>query len=113
MLGFGKRWLPANKKHLSDEPVSIIKVSSIRIDCNITTGAYQNGRLAHTLYQFEPPVLPGYAINVSITSPTYLPVTTNTIDDITITILDQEGRVVNFSGEQITIRLELKRLGWV
>lgn len=75
MLGFSKRTLEANKKHESDIPVQIIKVVTIRIECNITTAAR--------------------------------------IDNITLELVDQDGDPVNFRGEKIVVRLELKKIGLV
>lgn len=42
LLGFPPRILKANVQHISDIPINIIKINSIRIECNITTGAFGN-----------------------------------------------------------------------
>ena len=112
LLGFsGKEILKAGVLHRSDLPVQIIKVDSIRVECNIITGAYYDDRLSHTLFEFSPAVDPGYAINIEPKNILYLPVSVrNSIDNITLKILDQEGDLINFRGEKILIRLELKAL---
>lgn len=111
MLGFSRKKLNANEKHASDLPVKIVKVVTIRIECSITTSAYYDARLSHTLYEFSPQVAPGFSINIEPTNIIYLPVNKrDTIDNITLSLLDQEGRPVDFRGEQIVIRLELKKL---
>ena len=51
-LGFNKVKLLANQLHISTLPISIIKINSLRIECNIISGAYSNGREVHTLHQF-------------------------------------------------------------
>lgn len=109
MLGFSAKVLPANTKHESDLPVKIIKVVTIRIECNITTSAYYNASLSHTLYEFAPQVEPGYSINIVPQHIIFLPVLPRRIDNITLTLLDQNGDPVNFRGEEIVIRLELKK----
>ena len=42
LLGFTPRVLRANKTHISDLPVAMLKVNAVRVECNITTGAYIN-----------------------------------------------------------------------
>lgn len=110
MLGFSAKILAANTKHESDLPVKIIKVVTIRIECNVTTSAYYNGSLSHTLYEFAPQAEPGYSINIVPQHIIFLPVLPRRIDNITLTLLDQNGDPVNFRGEEIVIRLELKKI---
>lgn len=109
LLGFDPVVLAANKTHTSQHPVSIISVNSIRVDCNIARGSYNNGVEGHTLYEFYPAVAPGFKIVEAPPFVTYLPVNTNRISNITLQILDQEGRPINFRGEEVTVRLELRR----
>ncbi len=108
LLGFTTRKLKADIEHTSDLPVRILKVNSLRIECNITTGAYINGESVHTIHQFFPAVPPGYKIIEAPAHVIYLPVSVNTIDYIQLRILDQDGDIVNFRGETITIRLHIK-----
>lgn len=111
MLGFSEKILNANVQHESDMSVRIIKVVTIRVECNITTAAFYDARLSHTLYEFAPSVEPGYSINIEPRNIIYLPINTTRIDQITLTLLDQDGDLVNFRGEEIVVRLELKRYG--
>lgn len=111
MLGFSSRVLSANEIHESDLPVQIIKVVTIRIECNIVTSAYYDAHISHTLFEFAPSVEPGYSINIEPRNIVYLPVNTRKISNITLRLLDQDGDPVDFRGEPIVIRLELKR--WV
>ena len=62
LLGFKPQILKANKVHQSDSTVSINRVNSLRIECNVTTGAYINDRKVHTIHEFLPIVPPGYKI---------------------------------------------------
>ena len=111
LLGFSPVILDANTLHESDNPVAIIQVTTIRIECNIISGSYYTSNPSHTLYEFTPAVDPGYSIIVEPRNLIYLPVNRNIIDNITINILDQEGRPVNFRGEEIVVRLELRKYG--
>lgn len=109
LLGFKNQEISANKSVSSDSPAEIIKVNALCIDCNIAAGSYFNGKPVHIIHQFFPTVAPGYKIVESPQNIIYFPVCVQTITNITIKILDQEGDLVNFRGETITIRLHIKK----
>lgn len=108
LLGFTQRILPANKSYESDLPVAILKVNALRVECNLTTGAYVNERKVHTIHEFFPFVPPGYKIIEVPSQVIYLPIIGKIIDHIQLRIVDQDGNLVNFRGEVITIRLHIK-----
>jgi hypothetical protein len=107
MLGFSKKYLDANEKHVSDLPVDIMSVNTIRISCDIITNSFINGKQSNILHEFVLSVPPGYKINESPSSISYLPLTTDEISSITIKILDQDGNLVDFQGENIVANLQL------
>lgn len=109
LLGFSKKILAPGIIHESDLPVRIIKVRTIRIDTNLTAGAYLNGHQTHTIYEFSISSEPGFSIDETPRTPVYLPISTRSIHNITLNILDQDSNPVNFRGEDIIIRLELKK----
>lgn len=103
----------ANISHESALTVDIMKVRIIRVDCNITSGAYVNGEQAHTLYEFDIDVEPGFKLSKEPQNIIYMPVTPEGrqfIDNITLRILDDNGSLVDFRGEKIIVKLELKKL---
>lgn len=108
LLGFEKILLEADKTHHSSRPVEILKVNALRVECSITEGAYINNQQARTIHEFFPSVPAGFKIVEVPKQIIYLPVSTKTIDHIALHILDQDGEIVNFRGEVITIRLHLK-----
>ena len=108
LLGFSQKILDANVVHMSDLPVNITKVNVIRVECNIITGSYINGKHAHTLHEFSPSVGPGYKIVEVPRNVIYLPVNVKRISSITLRLVDQTDNIINFQGETITIRLHLK-----
>lgn len=110
LLGFSPRKLPSNVLHESDLPVEIVKVKTIRLECNIVHGSFYCDRPSHTLYEFSPMVDPGYAIDIEPHNRTFLPVNTSKISHINVSIVDQDSEPVNFRGEEIIVRLELKRV---
>jgi hypothetical protein len=110
LLGFHKRVLKANEINISDSPVQIIKVNAICIDCNIAVGSYSNGQPVHIIHQFFPTVASGYKIVETPQNILYFPVSVKTINTISVKVLDQDGKIVNFREEIITVRLHLKKL---
>jgi len=110
LLGFSpSRVLQPNRWYASDKPVSIIAVNTIRVECNLTTGAYVNGRSAHAIHEFAPNVPPGYKVSEIPTQIIYLPVIARLVTDISLRVVDQDGRLIDFRGEEITIRLHVRR----
>lgn len=110
LLGFSQRVLKSSKVHESDKPINILKVNAIRIECNITTGAYMNNKPAHTIHEFFPMTSPGYKIVEVPKNVIYLPVTVRSIHVLNINIVDQDNNLINFRGETITIRIHIKKL---
>lgn len=110
MLGFNKKILNENVLHESDSIVNIMKVNSIQINCNICTGSYVNNLNEHILHIFFPHAPPGYKIVEVPTNIIYLPVSVKVIDNVTLKIVDQEGEIIDFRGETITVRLHLKQV---
>lgn len=108
LLGFTQRELSSNTTHSSDLPVAILKVNALRVECNITSGAYINGRKVHTIHEFFPAVPPGYKIIEVPSQVIYLPIAVKVIDHLQLRIVDQDEELVNFRGEVITIRLHIK-----
>lgn len=88
-----------------------MKVNAIKILCNIVTGTYDNGQLSHIIHEFFPTVPAGFKIVESPQSVIYLPINTKLINNITFKIVDQDGDLLNFRGETITIRTHLKSVG--
>ena len=98
-----------NITHSYDLPVSILKINALRVECNVTAGAYINERRVHTIHEFFPAVPPGYKIIEAPSQVIYLPITVKTIDHLQVRIVDQDGNLVNFRGEIVTIRLHIKQ----
>lgn len=111
LLGFNKgSILRPDKSHQSDTSVNIMSVNTIEIDCNIVSGAYINNKANHTIFHFSPNLPPGYKIVIHPSNVIYLPLNIQTIGNITLSIRDQTGKLVNFRGETVTIGLHLKKL---
>lgn len=110
LLGFRKVSLEANKSHTSSRPVKILQFNVLRVECNITQGAYINEKKVHTIHEFFPAVPPGFKIIEIPSKVIYQPVAVKTISHIQLKIVDENENLVNFRGETVTIRLHLKPL---
>lgn len=109
LLGFESKTIAANTKETSSKPVNIVHVNSICIECNIVRGSYKNGVEEHIIHEFYPSVSPGFKIIENPSNLIYLPVNVQRINNITVFIKDENGRLVNFRGEEIILRLHLRR----
>lgn len=110
LLGFNtKRTLKAHFKHESDHVVKIMSVNSIKVDCNLALGSYHNGQQSHTIHEFYPEAPPGYKI---VEIPKYCilyELKTSVIDHVRVSLTDQNGKLINFQGETINVRLLVKK----
>lgn len=111
VFGFdGGKMLHANTFTEAKSPVNIMLVNVIKFECNIISGAYSNGKPVHTIHEFYPTVESGYKIVEVPLNVIYLPITTRSISNICVRAVDQDGNLVDFRGETITLRLHIKKL---
>lgn len=110
ILGFDKVALIENTLHSSTQPVNIIKVNTIRVECNISRGSYENGKESHILFEYAPSVPPGYKIIAVPRNFIYLPLNVQRINNVTVYLKDQTGELINFRGEEITLRLHVRKV---
>lgn len=110
VIGFNNMIVDAENTITGESPVQILKVNAICIDCNIASGSFLNGTPVHIIHQFFPAVSPGYKIIESPLTTIYYPVSLKTINNLTVRIIDQEGNLINFRNEVITVRLHLRKV---
>lgn len=109
LVGFDNVKLVADKTHASKNPVDIIKVNTIKVECNIVRGSYDNGRGGHVIHEFYPSVPPGYKLVEIPRTVIYLPVNVQRINNITVSLKDQDGNIINLRNERVTLRLHLRK----
>lgn len=108
LLGFAPKVLAAGEWHESELPINIFSVNAVRVECNIATGSYVNGEVAHTIFAFSPNVPPGFKMALSPRTIIYNRINTSVVDRLRLSIVDQDGRPVDFGGETVTVRLHIK-----
>lgn len=102
--------LPVNTVAESIDVIKIANQDVVRVECNIVSGTYLNGKRSHTIYEFATQKIDaGYKIIEVPRNLIYLPVAANRLDYIEITLVDQNGEPIDFRGETITCRIHLKR----
>lgn len=108
LFGFNKKTLLPKIDHYSDLPVNIFKVNIVRVESNIAVNTYMNNSQSHSLHEFAINVPPGYKIDEIPRNLIYLPINCREISSLNLRVVDQHGDLINFRGEEITIRIHLK-----
>jgi len=109
LLGYDKILVPAGFS-MSTNLVTIFRVNIVNIECNVSTGSYKNGGPDRTIHQFVPDVPPGYKLISRPINPTFFPVTTRFIDTLEFTLTDQNGALINFRDELVSMRVMIKEI---
>ena len=94
--------------HESENVVNILTINSILVNIDIISGSYVNGATKSTIYSFFPKVSPGYKIIESPVNLVYLLVTLDTIDNLNVSITDQDNHLLNLRNEKLTIRFHIR-----
>lgn len=115
VLGFKKvnsRKFESKNIYWSDDIIKITNIDVIRIECDIVSGSYINGKHCHTIHQFSHcKVSPGYKFVEVPQHIVYLPIREKRLRSIQITIVDQNGNLIDFRGEQVSCRIHIKKSG--
>ena len=107
VLGFtGKKYIEGF--HESEKPVNILSINSIFVNIDIIDGSYVNGKTKNTIYSFFPDVAPGFKIIESPVNLVYLPILPYTIQNLNLSITDQDENLLNLRGEKLTARFHIR-----
>src|SRR5688572_4731810 len=109
VLGFAKKIYNEGYNE-SEQIVNIMNVTSLRITSDIIGASYTNGSTANVIYSFLHNVGPGYKIIEVPTNLVYLPVTLSTISSMETKLTDQNGKLVNLRGEELSIRFHIREV---
>lgn len=112
MLGFTQTNFQENVSYESESIIRITEIDIIRIECDIASSSYINGRQCHTIHQFSHcKVKPGYKFIEVPQHLIYLPIRErHQLRTIEIRIVDQKGDLINFQNEQISCRIHIKKV---
>jgi len=94
--------------HELQNVVNILSINSILVNVNVIGGSYVNGRTQNTTYTFFPNFLPGYKNVENPRNLVYLPVILDKTNKMETAVTDQNGKQLNFPGENLTIRYHLR-----
>ena len=110
ILGFEKKLY--NKTTLAPNRANIENdIDSINVICNLANGGYVNGVKKNIIYSIPSFTVPiGYRINEKPTNVVYIPLNRTTIDKIDLYVQDDEGRLIDFSGEEIIVQLHINQI---
>jgi hypothetical protein len=109
VLGFDRRTYSEGYNE-SEQIVNIMNVTSLRVMSDIIGASYTNGSTTNVIYSFFPNVGPGYKIIEVPTNLVYLPVTLSTISSMETKLTDQNGKLVNLRGEELSIRFHIREV---
>jgi hypothetical protein len=107
VLGFNNK-IYSDGYNASENVVNIITINSIFANTDIVGGSYVNGLSKPTIYSFFPNVSPGYKIVENPRNLVYLPLLMDTISSIETSLTDQNGKLLNLRGENLTIRFHIR-----
>ena len=116
VLGFDKDKVYKIGSHLSENKINITDLITINISCSIAEGGYirkgsndlQSSNIIHSFPAHSVP--PGYKYLEQKNPPIYFPISTKKIEKIVMSIVDQNGNIINFDNEDIAINLHLKQV---
>lgn len=108
VLGFETKVLEQDKTHHSHNTVLVQAVNVIRVECNIACGSVLNGVQTHTIYDFYPSVGYGYKIVEHPSSIIYYPIAAQSVNSITVCLVDQYGRRIELQEEQLFVSLHIR-----
>jgi hypothetical protein len=94
--------------NISQDIVNIAEFNSIFVNCDCITESFVNGISSPVIYSFGTKVSPGFRIVESPVNLVYLPLNRKTLSELSIWITDQDGRPIDFRGDNITCRLHIR-----
>lgn len=101
----------AKTSYWSNDIVKITDIDIIRIECDIVSGSYINGKECHTIHQFSHcKTAPGFKFIEIPQHIIYLPMEKKQLRNIQIRVVDQNNNLIDFRGEQISCRIHIKKI---
>jgi len=92
----------------SENVVNIFNINTIHLLIDCISGSYVDGTHNPVIYSFFPNIDPGLKIVEKPQNLIYLPLHTHYIHSMTVTVTDQDGKLLNLRGEQLSIIFHLR-----
>lgn len=109
ILGYSPYTYAQNTTLFSDRLPMLFTINTIKVKCNLINSSINNFKLHDTtLYEFPLATYIGEKIVERPASVSYYKVNTDIIHTLSLSIVDQDDRPVNFQGERITLILEFR-----
>jgi len=109
LLGFTSVVLSAGY-NVSPNPVNIITINQILVNCDIIGNSYLNGAPYPSIYSFPINVNTRERFTEQPNNIVYFPVVKCFLNSIRLWITDQDGNPINLGGQNVVARLHFKYL---
>ena len=109
LLGFNRRILKESVSYTSDKVVDIMSIDKIHLNCDKVEGSILNGKPSSILYSFEIDKSPGYKIIKNPETILYKNITSDKIESLDFSVIDDDGNKVDFNNETITFTIQIIR----
>lgn len=110
VLGFNSQVYSIGGKYASENIVNLLHINSIRVKNSIIGGSYVRGTTDNVIYSFFPNVDPGYKIVEKPHNLIYLPVIMKKISQMETSLVDQDGKLLNLRGEELSITFHIREV---
>ena len=109
VLGFEAKKYVGGKRYEGESNVNILRVHSILVHCDVINASRVNGMLSPVIYNFFPDVSPADKIVTQPLHLMYIPLSLCIIPSMTAWITDQEGKILDLSGERLTLTFHIRK----
>jgi len=109
VLGFNARVYKSGY-HESENIVNILSVSCLIITSDIIGSSHINGATENIIFATFPSSAPGYKIIEARRVLIYIPITLQTLSSMETKLQDQNGKLINLRGEELSIRFHIREI---
>lgn len=109
IIGYEPQKIEKNTIAEAENSVGQFDVETIRVNCDLVDGSFHDGIRTHALHEFHPKPVSNYKMFEQPQHLIYLPVIRQRINNINVTVTDQDGKLLNLKGGEIHCRLNIKR----
>ena len=114
LLGFNKTTI-FEEYNLSQNPVDILSFDKIFIECDIAQRMIFKGKRSRIIHSFSMDVDPGYKYKETFHGGVqwYMMESKDIISSICFKLKNENGNLVSFNGQSVTLRLSIKKIEFI